>query len=178
MPNYSPEKIASMTSEDIQTLLSNAERLDAQDVAELCRVELEKRSPKKARRLGPRSKGHVAGYHFVCSDDQGVTVDAANRFRSKSWVVAEHNVVESISHGAYLALHESKSEPSYRQGIIIGYEVTSRDFVGKDNTGIEFLVEADDTRREWVGEGTGEKGYLWSDNMTNTEDSEEKGAPQ
>ncbi|MFC5586630.1 hypothetical protein ACFPOD_16055 [Nitratireductor kimnyeongensis] len=167
-----------MSSEDIRTLLANAERLRREDIAELCSIELEKRSPKRTRRVGSVNKGYVAGYHFVCADERGVTVDAPNRFRSKSWVVAEHRVIDSIRHGAYLALHESRNEPSYRQGKIVGYELTDREFMGKHNTGIEFIVEADDRKREWVGDGTGEKGYLWSDNMTITEDSEDKGAPQ
>ncbi|KFB08461.1 hypothetical protein [Nitratireductor basaltis] len=171
---YTPERITAMSTEDIRTLQNNARRLGADDVVAMCQEELQKRAPAKAKRVVGVNKGYVAGYHFVCAKDHGVTFESDGRFRSRSWVVAEENVANSLRNGAYIALHESRSLPSYRQGKIVGYEVVDRGLMGKDNTGIEFIVEADDLNREWVGDGTGEKGYLWSGALGSNEETEDK----
>ena len=83
-------------------------------------------------------------------------------FWSGSWVVSKQNVENSLKYGAYLALHDSKAELSYRQGKIIGYRKTSRSMVSKNEDGIEFKVLAEEVPYEWVGAGAGEKGYKWS----------------
>lgn len=74
-----------------------------------------------------------------------------------------------MRNGAYLALHESKAEVSYRQGQIVDYATTERNMLHQEDAepqtkfGVEFVVEATDNPYEWVGEGAGEKGYLWRD---------------
>lgn len=78
-------------------------------------------------------------------------------------MVAEGNVKRSIEIGAYLALHETKAEPSYRQGKIVDYRRGTRDMVDKDNEGIEFLVEETANPLDWQGGGSGEKGYKWEE---------------
>jgi hypothetical protein len=98
-----------------------------------------------------------------------VTEDSAGKFRTGSWVVAENNVQKSLKYGAYIALHESKPEASYRQGRLLGYRRTIRDMLADENggetkteEGIEFLVEDTGQSYLWIGEATGEKGYKWS----------------
>lgn len=174
MSKWTAERIAELNDSDLKSLAENATRLNAEEIARLCAAELEMRAPvKRSRRTvgGPgRSPSEVViGYHFVCERDRGVTVLDDGRFKSGSWVVAEDKVEQSIRHGAYLALHESKADPSYRQGKIVGYQTTERNMLRKDETkpqtrtGIEFLVEATDQSYDWVGDASGEKGYKWSD---------------
>jgi len=75
--------------------------------------------------------------------------------------VAEDLVQRSLMSGAVVALHESRAMPSYRQGSILGYEITPRDMIDKDNLGIEFHIRPTLKGLPWVGEGAGEKGYQW-----------------
>jgi hypothetical protein len=198
--NYSPEKLAQQSRENVETIRKNAIRLGAIDLVEMCDRDLESRSPRKVKRVGeahPRLSNTdvIVGYHFVCVRDRGVTLIGDGRFRSGSWVVAEQNIKNSLRYGAYLALHESKSEPSYRQGQILNYQRTPRDMLpsgadGEDTRveqGIEFLVRGTDQPYAWVGAGTGEKGYEWakisglpgprSDNATSPQGAGEGSTP-
>ncbi|MHA6686977.1 hypothetical protein [Mesorhizobium sp. A556] len=163
---YTPERLEVLDKAKLETLRANAERLDAQDLVAMCDFELNSRKPAPRRSATVHSARHegdvVLGYHFVCGRDLGVSVVGDGNFWSGSWVVAERNVEMSISAGAYLALHESKAEPSYRQGKIIGYRKAPRDMVAKRNEGIEFLVETFAQPMNWVGDGAGEKGYHWA----------------
>ena len=96
----------------------------------------------------------VVGIHLVCR--QGLRVEELGNgcFKSGHWKIAE----SSANTAQYLALHESKNQPSYKQGII---EKWDRSEERPDR--ITFYIKATDEQKEWVGGGTGEKGYLWSD---------------
>ncbi|MEL7035765.1 MAG: hypothetical protein AAFO04_09145 [Cyanobacteria bacterium J06592_8] len=74
------------------------------------------------------------------------------RFKTGYWKISE--AAANTAH--YLALHNQKNLPSYKQGIIDNYERSD------DRT--IFYVRETDKPMEWVGNGTGEKGYLWSEN--------------
>ncbi len=150
---WPPEKIASLDDRELKALRENAVRYEVADLAKLCEAELERRNPKRTPRVqksnvSKRQTGVVVGYHFVCKGDRGVTLLPAGRFKSGSWVVSEEQVKRSLEYGAYLALHESKTEPSYRQGHIAGYELKERDMLNEEDFepqtkhGVEFLVEA------------------------------------
>lgn len=162
---YTPEKLGALEREKLRTIRENALRLGADDLVRNCDDELARRAPVKQRRDQASSRRNdddvVVGYHFVCSKDRGVIEDGNGRFRSGSWVVAESNIAASLAFGAYLALHDAKNEPSYRQGQIIGYALSPRDMIDKDNIGIEFLVQETGSHYQWVGGGSGEKGYNW-----------------
>ena len=162
---YTPEKLHVLERGKLLTIRENALRHGVSELVQMCDDELNRRAPAKSRKQQKshnRSDGDtVVGYHFVCSRDRGVADDGKGQFRSGSWVVAESNVIQSLKYGAYLALHETKNDPSYRQGRVIGYSLTPRDMIEKDNVGIEFLVEETDASYEWVGDGAGEKGYKW-----------------
>lgn len=173
--NYTPQKLALESRENVETIRRNAARLGAIDLVKMCETDLEARPPRKSKRS---EKTHpklsdtdlVAGYHFVCGRDRGVTQIGNGQFWSGSWVVAEVNAKNSVKYGAYLALHESKSEISYRQGQILDYRRSPRDMLGSDKPGeeakieegIEFLVQETNEPYAWVGESTGEKGYRWT----------------
>jgi hypothetical protein len=173
--NYTPEKLALESRENVETIRKNAARLGAIDLAEMCDRDLESRKPPKTEKSVSRHPKHsdtdiVVGYHFVCERDRGVTHVGDGSFWSGSWVVSEDNVKASLRYGAYLALHESKSDLSYRQGQILRYRRSPRDMLAnkksdpgaKVEEGIEFLVRETNKSYVWVGTATGEKGYRWA----------------
>lgn len=94
----------------------------------------------------------VVGIHLVCR--QGLHVEELEDgwFKTGYWKISD----EAASTAKYLALHENKNLPSYKQGIIQSYEPST------DNRKI-FYVKETEQPKEWVGAGTGEKGYLWSE---------------
>ncbi len=60
-------------------------------------------------------------------------------FWSGIWIVARVHSERAPKVGAYLALHETKTEPSYRQGLITDWRRGTR-AEGKIGEGMEFLV--------------------------------------
>jgi len=173
--NYTPKKLALESRQNVDTIRKNAARLGAIDLVEMCDRDLASRPSTKSKRNHEIHPKHsetdvVTGYHFVCERDRGVTQIGDGRFWSGSWVVAEVNVKNSLKYGAYLALHESKSDASYRQGQILNYRRSPRDMLEgnesspevKTEEGIEFLVQETNEPYAWVGTATGEKGYRWT----------------
>lgn len=160
-----PEKLKKYSINELKNLLENAKKRNANDVAQMCNDELNQRAPEKARPTKGSSEylegDIVTGYHFVCSKDRGVIEVEDGQFWSGSWVVSEQNVQTSIKYVAYLALHETKAQNSYRQGRILNYRRSPREMVKKSEDGIEFLVQTTNEPYAWVGAGTGEKGYRW-----------------
>jgi hypothetical protein len=172
---WTTERIAKLDRSAIETLRANALRQSVNVVVERCDEELLRRVPKRQRERkhqAPHSDDSVVvGYHVVCADDRGVTQLDNGCFRSGSWVIAEENVRRSLEYGAYLALHQTKADLSYRQGRILNYTRTPRVMIEsesetKTEEGIEFLVQATDEPYVWVGAGAGEKGYRWADIKT------------
>ncbi len=171
---WTPEKLAAQGRKSVEVIRDRAARHGVTDLVDLCERDRAQR-PKKmvhaAKAATPRRSASdvVTGYHFVCEQGRGVTEAGTGRFSSGSWVVAEANVPKSLQVGAYLALHASK-ESSYRQGRIVDFRRSPRDMVAQCDTGarpqidegIEFLVEETGNPYEWVGSGSGEKGYRWS----------------
>jgi hypothetical protein len=172
--NYTPEKLALLNRQAVEAIRKNAIRYGAADLLEMCDQDLASRTQPKKRGIHakhPKSSETdvVTGYHFVCKRDRGVTQIGDGRFQSGSWVVSEANVKKSLEYGAYLALHESKVDASYRQGQILGYSRSPRNMLAdlnqegaKTEEGIEFLVQETDEPYAWVGDSTGEKGYRWT----------------
>jgi hypothetical protein len=165
-PVWSPEKLQALTQARLEQLRDNARRLGNEEVLEACNLILSSRAPvgRPVRTSAPKSSDLdvVTGYHFVCQSDRGVELNTDGTFWSGSWVVAEENVRTSLKYGAYVALHNSKSEPSYRQGDLVDYRKGSRGMVAKSEDGIEFRVRPTPIPYTWVGAGAGEKGYAWS----------------
>lgn len=161
---FTADSLQKLDKAKLENVRANAERLGATDLVDMCDAELAARKPMRARRsaTSDRYGDVVVGFHFVCGRDLGVTQIGHGQFWSGSWVVAEDRVEASMAAGGYIALHESKAEPSYRQGKIVGFRKAARDMVAKRNEGIEFLVEATESPLTWVGDGAGEKGYNWA----------------
>jgi hypothetical protein len=165
-PNWTREKLAELSKSDLQLLIRNAIKREAQELVSLCEEEMKSRKSLKTTTSSSSNKNalseYVAGYHFVCERDKGVRSDVEGTFWSGSWVVSKENAEKSLKFGAYVALHESKAQPSYRLGLMIGFQVSERDMVDKDNLGIEFHLREVQGSRDWQGGGSGEKGYLWA----------------
>jgi hypothetical protein len=171
---WTVEKIAGKSTDEIKTLRENAIKHAAHDVLSLCDDELARREPprvKQPRPEGPREDraGHfVSEFHFVCPNELGVTRQADGLVRSGTWVVAEANAELALRNGSIVALHSSKTEPSYLQGVIKAWEKRPRepryaeDQLVKTEFGIDFLFKPNDLALPWVGEGAGEKGYAWT----------------
>jgi hypothetical protein len=96
----------------------------------------------------------VLGIHLVCRGGTNLEELGDGWFKTGYWKIGE----QPASTAEYLALHENKNTPSYKQGIIKSYE---RWFQSPDR--LIFYVKETETPKEWVGDGTGEKGYLWSE---------------
>ncbi|WP_431016072.1 hypothetical protein [Bradyrhizobium pachyrhizi] len=160
---WTAEKLAALDLAKLKVIRENAERKHAVDLVAMCDAEIAARRPASTPRANNpmrRESGDVVTeYHFVCRSDRGVTFNPDGTFWSTSWVVAEDVIKKSLRYGAKLALHNSKSEQSYRQGTIKEYRRIGGFADGEVETRIDFLVASDDTPLDWAGSGTGEKGY-------------------
>ncbi len=96
----------------------------------------------------------VLGIHLVCRQDLNVEHLENGYFKSGDWKIAERHARTA----QYLALHETKNQQSYRQGIIESWERSE-----EHPDRIIFCVKATNEPKEWVGSQAGEKGYCWSD---------------
>jgi hypothetical protein len=162
---WDEQGVADLPTAKLRALRDNAMRKGAVEVVALCDAELAKRPTKAARRQRKAAKGgsgrYVVGFHFGARADKGVTVCPDGTFWSGIWIVARDHAERAPKVGAYLALHETKAEPSYRQGLITDWRRGTR-AEGKIGEGMEFLVRPTDRPYDWVGAGSGERGYLWS----------------
>jgi hypothetical protein len=162
---WTTEKIAKLSTEEIKALRANAAQRGEGEVVRLCDEELSRRSPPRKSGKPPKSHGDsrpVLGFHFVCPMELDVRWDGSH-FRTGIWAVKKKRVLTGMKIGAYVALHESKSKPSYRQGRIMSYEIKPRP--GKRIPyGIDFLVEPFNDPRSWPdGGGAGEKAFYYGE---------------
>ena len=158
--------VADLTIPELQNLRKNALRTGSHRGCCALRRrrvgEEEAREGRQARQRRAASVGrYVIGFDFVARADKGVTVCPDGTFWSGIWIVAGVHSERAPKVGAYLALHETKAVPSYRQGLITDWRRGTR-AEGKIGEGMEFLVRPTDRPYDWVGAGTGEKGYRWS----------------
>jgi hypothetical protein len=176
---FTPDILRTFDKKKVETIRENALRLGADELAQMCELDLAERKPaigasrsssgtsrapaRSAARIGSASSPSrtnmvVSGFHFVCEKDHGVIDLGDGRFWTGSWTVPEANVDQSLSAGAYLALHLSKTQPSYRQGKIVGY----RRAPDEGENALDFLVDAAPKSRAWVGAGSGDTGLKWA----------------
>jgi hypothetical protein len=181
-PLWTPEKLAALDSVRLAQLRANALARSHPEVAQLCEDEVARRRASKPvrgrKQPSAAQQGTVRGYHFVCQNDRGVALNSDGTFWSGSWVVAEAHAEKSLSAGAYLALHSSRTEPSYGQGQIIGFRTAPRSMIAKHNEGIEFHVRPESSPYAWTGDGTGEKGYNWGPQLDPSETKNSKSLEQ
>ncbi|HTM72344.1 MAG TPA: hypothetical protein VL198_03865 [Pseudolabrys sp.] len=164
MIDWTADRIASLDTEGVMTLRQNADRLGVTPLVELCDADLARRSPAPKLARGPRHDQVVVGFHFVCPKKHKVTKNDDGTMTSGTWAVAAYHAERAKKIGAYIALHEKKSDPSYLQGKITHWEPASR-LDGEEpkaiEIGVDFTFEPDDQPRNWVGDQAGEKGYSW-----------------
>lgn len=171
---WNQETISKLASDKIKSLRENAKKLREQAIVDLCDLELLKRAPIKAKKA-PSSKskqnsrpdGVVAGFHFVCPGEKGVTRNTDGTIWTGIWVVDKAHAEKALKVDAYVALHTAKSEPSYLQGKIKDWRAKKRerqyadDRLVKIEDGIEFQFSPTHEPYTWHGDGSGEKGYYW-----------------
>lgn len=162
MKQWDSARIATLSSDEIKNLRKNAETRKENHVVTLCDEELKAR--KRSKIMQPRSDEPVCGFHFVCENERGVTRNLDGTIWSGTWVVDKRHAEHGVEISAYVALHKSRSEKSYLQGLIKGWRSAPREKqYGEEEAqthwGIDFLIEPTGTSYDWVGDGTGEKGY-------------------
>jgi hypothetical protein len=161
--SWTAEKLSALDLPKLKNVQENALRNGASDLVDMCALEIASRKKSQSRVSGSSARVEtgdiVTEYHFVCRNDRGVTFNADGTFWSTSWVVAEDVIKRSLSFGARFALHNSKLEPSYRQGLIKDYRRIDDFADGKVESRIDFLITSEPQSLEWAGSGTGEKGY-------------------
>jgi hypothetical protein len=161
--NWTPEKLAALDLPRLKNVEENALRNGVSDLIGMCASEIASRKKSPSRHSSSPAKAEsgdvVTEYHFVCRNDRGVTFNSDGTFWSTSWVVAEDVIKKSLRFGAKFALHNTKQEPSYRQGLIKDYRRIGDFADGKVESRIDFLVLSESQPLEWAGSGSGEKGY-------------------
>jgi hypothetical protein len=122
---WTPGRVSALSLDRLKCLRVNALRYEDHYLVSLCDAEIASRvlSPKAARtvsRRSGRSGRFVTGFHFVCERDKGVTTNSDGTFWTGTWVVDQRHAERAPAVNAYVALHATKSEPSYRQGVVRG----------------------------------------------------------
>jgi hypothetical protein len=165
---YTAERIATWSIDQLKSLRDNAVRLGNDAVADLCNEAIAGRTKaSRAKAISkPRSDEVVVGFHFVCPGQAGVTSNGDGTAWTGTWVVDTEHAERGAKIGAYVALHTSKSEASYLQGTLKDWRRARRERDAEDppakiETGIDFLIEVTAEPYRWCGDGAGEKGYAW-----------------
>lgn len=172
MVDWTEEEIAKRSVSEIKSPRENAARLGRDEIVSRCDAELLRRKPVKVPRpkveREHRAGHYVSEFHFVCPNGLGVTRNSDGTMSTGIWLVDAANAKAAEKHGALVALHRAKAEPSYIQGRVIGWQKKVRedkysgDQLTKIKEGVEFLIEPTNEQLAWQGDATGEKGYAWS----------------
>jgi hypothetical protein len=167
---WTPERIAELSIEDVKKLRENAKKLASSQVVDLCDADIARRAPLRSKLPPTRATSEsrfgqvVAGFHFVCDKGKGVSNNPDGTIWTGTWVVDQAHAERGEKIAAYVALHTTKAEPSYLQGIIRGWRKTMREQQYaegrpvKIESGIDFLLEPTTEPYQWEGDGAGEKG--------------------
>jgi hypothetical protein len=124
MTDWTSERVAALPVERVKVLRANALKLGNNAVMKLCDAEIARRAPAREKtsriKTPPESRDDqiVAGFHFVCDRGKGVTANVDGSVWTGTWVVDQVHAERGERIGAYVALHATKAEPSYLQGII------------------------------------------------------------
>jgi hypothetical protein len=174
MIQWTADRIASLKTEEVKSLRSNAAKKGDEETIALCDADLVRRNPPKVKQPRPNSAKEsragqfVSEFHFVCPSELGVTRHQDGLVQSGTWVVSETEAEAALRYGAIIALHSSRAERSYLQGTIRRWDKRRReqkyadDQLVKTRQGIDFFFEPTATPLPWVGDGAGEKGYAWA----------------
>jgi hypothetical protein len=150
------EKLSALTPSRLEVLRQNAERQGDTNLVQQC-TDLQQ-SRKKPSRSTPPNISPVIGFHFVCQDDYEVEQLPNGDFWSGVWAISPNHCQPAKDMSGYVALHQSKKNHSYRQGLIIDWKSERRSKGGKQD-GVTFLLRPFEQSMIWFGNGSGEKGY-------------------
>lgn len=173
---WTAEKIADLKTNEIKVLRENAAKRSAQKTLDLCDAELTRRRAIRTKRSNSFKQTHIGesvhGFHFVCPTEKGITRNSDGTVWTGTWVVDKHHAECAMKIGGYVALHLTKSKPSYLQGIVRDWRIREREAtyaegqLVKTKFGIDFLIELSEQPLEWQGDGSGEKGYYYGEPTT------------
>ena len=150
------EVLRGYTDTELKQVRENAVRKSNNDVVNNIDEILEERELSKMKKPGQ----HVIAFHFICPKEKNLTSIDGGRFKSGNWVVAESHCEPALRLGAKLALHLKKSEQSYFQGTIVGWETVESPHK-KTSKRVSFIIEPTQEPLDWQGSGSGERGYHW-----------------
>lgn len=155
--NYSKEGLIAKPPAAIKQIKANAQKAGRLDIVRLCDEVLADLSAIKLA-----GNKYVTEFHFVCREEENPYQEEDGRFSTGKWVVSEKYARVASHQGSVVALHREKGAPSYWQGKIEGWRPTiSPD--DKTQHRVEFICTTSAGALEWCGDGSGEKGYRWSD---------------
>lgn len=173
MVDWNLERVNGLTTAQVKALRENGLRRNENQIVAICDEVLRSRKPAKPPRASRiaevRDNQYVSEFHFVCPGELGVIKNTDGTVWSGTWVVADEHAITAEKYGAIVALHPTKAEPSYIQGRVVGWRRSEREkkysgeVEAKTPTGIDFLIEPTMDQLQWRGEGSGEKGYAWSE---------------
>jgi hypothetical protein len=168
---WSAERVAALALNDVKNLRVNALQKGNKELIALCDAELANRKPPKPPTTKDpslsRGDQYVCGYHFVCPQERGVIRNEDGTLWTGTWVVDKSNVEKSRMYGAYVALHVTKSDPSYIQGRLKDWRPAERDSEYADGQlvkipmGVDFLLEPTNLSYEWIGDASGSLLFDW-----------------
>jgi hypothetical protein len=174
---WTAEKIAELTTDEIKVLRENAAKCREQKTVDLREGELTRRRALRISRPNSDKRSHVGesvhGFHFVCPTEKGITRNSDGTVWTGTWVVDKNHAERAAKIGGYVALHVAKSKPSYLQGIVRDWRIQEREpayaegQTAKTRFGIDFLIELTDEPLQWQGDGSGEKGYFYGECVGN-----------
>lgn len=151
---WTVEKLASLDAAQLDRVKKNATAKAETNLANLC-AELQR---KRRTSTATRASAAVVGFHFVCKNDYEVEIEPDGTFWSGVWAIDEAHCEPAIKLNGYVALHDTKLTPSYRQGQIIDWRRDKRSKGSKD-FGVSFKLRPLPEPIQWHGQGSGEKGY-------------------
>jgi hypothetical protein len=98
--------------------------------------------------------------HFVCHEGRNVIEENGDTFLTGWWVVNP----DHVQPGQIVGLHENRSTPSYRQGVVLALvnvreQPTER---GRRQRRVQLRVQHTPGRIPWSGNGSSEKGFVWA----------------
>jgi hypothetical protein len=97
--------------------------------------------------------------HFICRQGRRVVDQNDGTFLTGEWVMKP----EHIWQGLVFALHETKAQHSYLQGVVLRVTHVREEIrAGRRQRRVELLVRKTPASLPWRGRGSGEKGFVWS----------------
>jgi hypothetical protein len=98
--------------------------------------------------------------HFICRQGRRVKYHSNGTFTTGEWVMNPAHIWQEL----VFALHETKAQSSYLQGVVVRVTNIRRDrkSSGRVLRRVELLVRRTPASLPWRGRGSGEKGFVWS----------------